>query len=115
MLENRMTKEELENIVKGAINMAIQHAENPDSRREIDRIIGDFGGFWRNIMALGYRYIGPVETKDLQQRMIIYHHDKTENLRGNAAYAQALKFSLGGDLTREQYDKLIAKHVAEKD
>lgn len=114
MPNEKLTPEILEVLVQKAIGQFIEYMGNIEDRGNVDKAMGYFDGFWTTVYALSLEMFGPVETKKLQEKIMLYHHKQTQHLTGNARYADSLKFYLGNNLSDDEYNLIIKKYeVAE--
>ena len=102
--------QDLEFLARAAINQFIHDMHSIRDRSDVDRKIGKFEGFWETTYRLYSKIFGETEAKDFQKRVLIYHYDKTRNLSGNETFAEVLNYTIGHNLSKDEYDLMIKRH-----
>lgn len=72
--------------------------------------IGNFSGYWKTLYNMVKEKFGDVKAKEFQKEMIIHHYKITENWGDESA----LRYSIGFDISWDNYKKIIKNYRKEK-
>jgi hypothetical protein len=103
----------LEDMLKSVIDMHIENMKYIKERADVDKHASNFDGFWKTFFAQYQKMFGEEKAKQFQTDIIKYHHLKTRDLTGNAAYATSAKFVLGWNLDNADYNQIIVSYEKE--